>query len=860
MRYQKSSCRPRVAILLAATVALLNLGVCTTLAQSNTNKASGASTPSGAIAGRLGLPSAEVWVDKDHAIHWSDVVNPAQGLLQLTILLNGKHALSRHVQPKSQYRFFRRESGVYTAYLEQFVEGRYRIISNLVSYEIEADNGPKTPRQPMSAPRPVPQDPSPPKASSSDGPRAELWLDKDQVIRRSGVTNDSGGLLQWVVKFNGQVALKRNARNETSYRYFHRAPGSYTVCLEQFVDGRYRVISNEVAYTLSEEDARVAASQRASSLPNNLFRSGLIAGRELLDAISDGDMSRFRAALDSGADVNYQQDGRGLTPLIWALRKNLGGDKTRIEMARELLRRGANVNLRGNGGETALMVAFESAPDDLIQELMAAGADPLSMSEDGRSALFAACRRGHIELATKFIGMGAPVRVESYRKETPLLLLLDSGSLRFGAFREDEFIPLVQLLLDKGVDAGSRRRMDNKTAADLAYEYHLPRLLKLLDISKKYALQLQRLEQQRPLRQMKSAIAARRADVVERYLKEGFPVNPARPGEKTSLLTSAVHSGDLKTVQLLLRHGADPNYCGDDAETPLSAAVGNPEIAELLLARKADPRRKHPKTQETALHEAAKNGDCRGIELLIAKGADVNAEATRGVTPIHYAAMRPEDEAETLQVLLKYGANPNRGGGKSPTPLLCAASSGAVRQMQVLIEHGAKLDMTGANGETPLIAAAAAGKADAVKFLVDKGANPLLKDKTGKTAADYAAKSLFIPILRLVDKDGTHAKTLREFTPDPASPWLGVWAYRKQGFGSFGFVLKPDGSGILGTDVGQQSFLWKEAPDKVILILPNERQSAPPQSLSFSKASNPPRLLLQREGKEISLTKQPVNE
>ncbi|GAG71593.1 unnamed protein product [marine sediment metagenome] len=81
-------------------------------------------------------------------------------------------------------------------------------------------------------------------------PSAELWIDKERIIYRTGVKNDNNGLLHWVITYNGIVALKRNARGGTQYKYFRKDPGVYTVYLEQFVDGQYRVISNVVSYRI----------------------------------------------------------------------------------------------------------------------------------------------------------------------------------------------------------------------------------------------------------------------------------------------------------------------------------------------------------------------------------------------------------------------------------------------------------------------------------------------------------------------------------------------------------------------------------------------------------------------------------
>ena len=83
-----------------------------------------------------------------------------------------------------------------------------------------------------------------------EGPSAQLELLEDHTVRRTEVVDDNGEVLRWAIEYDGEVVLKRNARDEMEYRYFSTAPGVYRIYLDLFIDGEYQQISNVVEYQL----------------------------------------------------------------------------------------------------------------------------------------------------------------------------------------------------------------------------------------------------------------------------------------------------------------------------------------------------------------------------------------------------------------------------------------------------------------------------------------------------------------------------------------------------------------------------------------------------------------------------------
>ncbi len=126
---------------------------------------------------------------------------------------------------------------------------------------------------------------------------------------------------------------------------------------------------------------------------------------------------------------------------------------------------------------------------------------------------------------------------------------------------------------------------------------------------------------------------------------------------------------------------------------PLHAAAlnGHKGIAELLIAKGADVDAKdalgNTPLYNTILFNAALDGYKEIAELLIAKGADVNAQDKNGNTPLHEAAT--SGLKEVVELLIANGADVNAKKKFGRTPLHGAATKGIA---ELLIAKGADVD------------------------------------------------------------------------------------------------------------------------------------------------------------------------
>lgn len=180
---------------------------------------------------------------------------------------------------------------------------------------------------------------------------------------------------------------------------------------------------------------------------------------------------------------------------------------------------------------------------------------------------------------------------------------------------------------------------------------------------------------------------------------------------KDALLVEAAESGNARTVERLLRDGADVAYRDPRGRTALLAAT-------------------HANRLESA-------------RLLVAAGADVNAKDSIQDSPYLYAGAR--GHLEILELLLANGADlrsTNRYGG---TALIPAAERGHVATVRRLIDAGVDVDHVNRLGWTALLEAVILGDGGErhqaiVRLLLDGGANPALADSDGVTPLEHARR------------------------------------------------------------------------------------------------------------------------
>ena len=131
--------------------------------------------------------------------------------------------------------------------------------------------------------------------------------------------------------------------------------------------------------------------------------------------------------------------------------------------------------------------------------------------------------------------------------------------------------------------------------------------------------------------------------------------------------------------------------CGPEPSIHEAAAEGNIERVKQHLVEGVDVNAKF-KDGWTPLHMAAEGGHREIVDLLIAKGADINATAGWGDgvgwTPLHMAA--EEGHKKVVELLILKGADINVKNGDGRTPLDLAIKHMNAETASILRKHGGK--------------------------------------------------------------------------------------------------------------------------------------------------------------------------
>jgi ankyrin repeat protein len=287
------------------------------------------------------------------------------------------------------------------------------------------------------------------------------------------------------------------------------------------------------------------------------------------------DISLVRQLIQKGLCVNcgttpyYSLDKGDETPLIIACKKNNkdiarvlleNGAENRsnihndiplhfackqgnIELVRMLIQKGAyfdHINHKNNNGKTPLYFCYYNP--DMVQLLLANGADINMKDNDGKTILHICCRSLRLENVKFILDMGSNVNTMARRGITPLYEICSLNHKP--AVWKKEVTRIAELLLNRGAYVDGLA-CDNTTPLSLAASNDNIELVRLL-------------------------------------INNGANINMANK-HGTTPLHKACKSNNIEITELLLKHRANPDVKTKTGKVPLDYIKKNKETFQELF-------------------------------------------------------------------------------------------------------------------------------------------------------------------------------------------------------------------------------------------------------------------------------------
>jgi len=483
----------------------------------------------------------------------------------------------------------------------------------------------------------------------------------------------------------------------------------------------------------------------------------ILNAQNIENASRKGNIEEMKICLSKGADPNFKWDKETILSHSF-------NDKT-LEMPKLLINaKGIRINewnLRPapevSWKFTALMRAVEYP--EMIKLLLDKGAlidlqdewllwDGKPSEHGGNTALMLSVKN-YTETTKILLDRGAKLNLQNRRGETALMLSVSNTET-------------AKMLIDKGASLDIQT-IGGETALMYAAGKHTEVVKLLLEKGANILI-----------RQSSFKISPNAMDYAARHgnieAAKLILAKAISQGVKDEILFSAVHwaviSDQVEMVKYLLDQGA--NIEGNDVLGGFTPLMNTSlfEMVDLLVKRGANVNAKN-KFNYTPLHKAVfnfvedkrKEKDCEKIlNLLISKGANLDAQDNNGNSPLINAVQK----IAPTKILIAKGADVNQSNKNKETPLMIAAKGGLVRVVlaipvigpyteacKLLIAKGADVNAADAFGKTALMHAAGAAHVqgnnynsytELLAFFIEKGATIDLEDKNGFTALYWAQR------------------------------------------------------------------------------------------------------------------------
>jgi len=330
---------------------------------------------------------------------------------------------------------------------------------------------------------------------------------------------------------------------------------------------------------------------------------------------------------------------------------------------------------------------------------------------------------------------------------------------------------------------------------------------------------------------------------------------------KGDRIHEAVKAGVLEDVRSLLENSPQLARIPDEnGMTPLhwASISGRRDIAELLIKKGADINAKD-KWGLTPLSRANQLGHREVVNLLLEHGVQLPGDLREIQKFAHYAAVK--GHVKLFEQLMQRSKETNLKNLEGGSFLHSAAEGGSREIAERLLEEGIPVDQKDRYGWTALHVAALNGHQNIVELLANKGAHLNVRTIEGKTAFNYAddgGREEVVTLLKFRDVDQSpprfphlRGEYLEEEKPGegPHIFALGIVSTRERCHSPL--AISPDG----------QEIYWSTDWQKMLCMVQENGRWMPPRIPSFYSGLGDTDPVFSRDGRTLYfLSQRPLKE
>lgn len=343
-------------------------------------------------------------------------------------------------------------------------------------------------------------------------------------------------------------------------------------------------------------------------------------------------------------------------------------------------------------GYTLLFFALYQNNISMVEWFLIKGCDANKKNSYGDTPLIVAIRKRLFGAVDVLMQNGANLDARN-NDDIPLFMALEKKDFK-----------LVNLLLERGANVTEKKSNGNTLLLEvISAEY--------LSMEERFSL-------------------------VENLIKYGSDVNAKNIVGNTPLF-EAISGGYLQIISCLINEGAYIDEKNKEGYTPLFFATKT----GCLLKVKANVDKKNKENNALSFFKDSQTfkeidltSEC--ISLLIVKKANIHFVDQNGLTMLHLAVLRRDEEA--LVIFLSNNLDINIQDNNKRTPLHLASENGFLDIVEMLLlNKKVNINCRDCQNNTPLYLALLQKHLDVAKYLLEQNASVLLRDSMGRNILHF---------------------------------------------------------------------------------------------------------------------------